>query len=98
MADTELSFEYTVVDADPPSGPACCLDVCALGDLDGDGRTDILVGSQYSVGLVWYHNPDWRRYPIGPGEFTTDAQIADLDRDGRQEVWQAVVGPAGSGR
>jgi hypothetical protein len=86
MGATELRFEHRVVDANPPSGDGCCLDVCALGDLDGDGRIDIVVGSQNSVGMVWYHNPDWKRYPIGPGEFTTDAEIADLNGDGRAEI------------
>jgi len=81
-----LRFEHRVVDADPPSGKGGYLDVCALGDLDGDGRTDIVVGSQNSIGLVWYHNPDWKRYLIGPGEFTTDGEIADINADGKAEI------------
>mgnify|MGYP005841157873 CR=1 FL=1 len=86
MAAGRLSFTHHVVDPDPPSGDACCLDVCALGDLDGDGLTDIVLGSQESIGLVWYHNPDWERSIIGPGEFTTDAEVADINRDGKMEV------------
>ena len=86
VAGGKLAFEHQVVDADPPSGTGCCLDVCALGDLDGDGRTDIVVGSQESIGLAWYHNPDWKRYLIGPGEFTTDGEVADIDGDGKAEV------------
>jgi hypothetical protein len=81
-----LKFEHRVVDANPPSGDKGYLDVCALGDVDGDGRVDIVVGSQEAEGLVWYHNPDWKRYLIGPGEFTTDGETADLNGDGRAEV------------
>jgi len=86
-----LAFEHYVVDIDPPSGDGCCLDVCALGDLDGDGRTDIVVGSQNSIGLVWYHNPDWRRSVIGPGEFTTDAEVADINGDGKSEIIASCI-------
>ncbi len=86
MSGDRLTFGHRVVDANPPSGDKGYLDVCALGDLDGDGRTDIVVGSQESIGLVWYHNPDWKRYVISPGEFTTDGEVADLNGDGEAEV------------
>ncbi len=91
VARGALTFEHHVVDEDPPSGDGCCLDVCALGDLDGDGRIDIVVGSQSSVGLVWYHNPDWKRHQIGPGEFTTDAGIADINGDGKSEIIASCI-------
>jgi hypothetical protein len=91
MAETELKFEHQVVDPDPPSGDECCLDVCALGDLDGDGLLDIVIGSQNSVGLVWYHNPDWKRHLVGAGEFTTDAEVADINGDGGAEIIASCI-------
>ncbi len=54
---SSLAFEHIVVDPSPPSGLDCCLDVLAIGDLDGDKKPDIMVGSQDSIGAVWYQNP-----------------------------------------
>ena len=85
-ADPDLEFVYEVVDPSPPSGTGCCLDVCALGDIDGDGVADVVIGSENSIGVVWYHSPDWTRYVIGAGSFTTDGETADVDGDGDTDV------------
>jgi hypothetical protein len=81
-----VEFAYRVIDFDPPSGSSCCLDVCGVGDIDGDGLDDVMVGSENSVGVVWYHAPDWTRYTIGSGSFTTDGEVVDLDGDGDEDV------------
>jgi hypothetical protein len=81
-----LAFEHIIVDASPPSGLDCCLDVVAVGDLDGDKKPDIMVGSQESIGAVWYQNPSWQKYVISAGEFTTDGEMADIDRDGDNDL------------
>jgi hypothetical protein len=83
---SSLAFKHVVIDPSPPSGLDCCLDVLAIGDIDGDKEADIMVGSEGSIGAVWYHNPDWKRYSIGSGDFTTDGEIADLDGDGDRDV------------
>lgn len=91
-ASSGLRFGHSVVDADPPSGDACCLDVLAAGDIDADGSNDLVVGSQNADGLSWYRNPgspdarSWMSSWIGAGEFTTDAEVADLDGDGDADV------------
>lgn len=85
VADS-LVFQHQIIDSNPPSGNKCCLDVLAIGDIDGDNQDDVMVGSQESIGMVWYHSPDWTRYAIAPGEFTTDGEIADLDGDGDGDV------------
>jgi hypothetical protein len=61
----------------------------AAADLDGDGRTDFLLGGHAAVrpGLFWYRNPDWQRTPISTHAVVgTDIEVADLDRDGRPDV------------
>jgi hypothetical protein len=87
----ELKFQINIIDASPPSDSSCCLDVCAIGDIDGDGTSDVLVGSQSSVGAVWYHAPDWARYAVGAGSFSTDGEIADIDGDGDSDVVLSCV-------
>ncbi|MCU0533116.1 MAG: VCBS repeat-containing protein [Hydrococcus sp. Prado102] len=86
FSNSSLAFKHIIVDPDPPSGSNCCLDVLSVGDLDGDKKPDIAVGSQNSIGAVWYQNPSWKRYVISAGEFTTDGEIADLDNDGDGDI------------
>jgi hypothetical protein len=86
------SFEHVVIDAAPPSGEECCLDVLAVGDVDGDGLPDAAVGSEDAEGAFWYRNPDWTRFPIGPGDFTTDGRLTDVDGDGALDFVVSNVG------
>jgi hypothetical protein len=59
----------------------------ALGDVDGDGKTDILLAdkSQY----VWYRNPDWQRFVMIENLTPQDnvcIAARDIDEDGKVEV------------
>lgn len=59
----------------------------AIGDVDGDGRADILLADKRQ--FVWYRNPDWRRFVMAE-DLTPQDNVClaarDLDGDGRVEV------------
>lgn len=74
-----LTFSHAVIDADGPRNPH----VKVVGDIDGDGRADVVVASSAGGPLVWYHSPDWTRHVIAPsGKWSCDAKLVDMDGDG----------------
>ncbi|RPI19986.1 MAG: VCBS repeat-containing protein [Acidobacteria bacterium] len=60
-----------------------------VGDLDGDGQPDVVVGGAQAGGLVAYHNEGlhWRRQVVDSVRtFSTDGEVADLNGDGRPDI------------
>ena len=81
MTAAAVSFQATVIDANGPSrvwGKGA-------GDLNGDGRTDLVVGS-YDGGLYWYENPGWTKRTI-----SATARIEELMEELRQQYTLIIV-------
>ena len=59
----------------------------ALGDVDGDGKVDVLLADKKEI--VWYRNPDWRKSVIARDLTSLDnvcIAARDLNGDGKVEV------------
>ena len=56
----------------------------AIGDIDGDGRNDIVIRS--STQLSWLHYPDYEPRPIHTGRFAGDRYARRIDGDGDLDV------------
>jgi hypothetical protein len=59
-----VSFQRVEIDATPPPNPW----IKAVGDIDGDGRPDIVIGGSKGP-LVWYRAPAWSKHAISEGGY-----------------------------
>jgi hypothetical protein len=71
----------------------------AAGDLDGDGKPDIVVSNYYTQTLTFYHNASSPGHivmdsvlSVPSGNYILGAYIADLNGDGKPEVIVACQG------
>jgi len=58
-----------------------------LADVDGDGKTDILLADQKTI--QWYGNPDWKKHVIAKDLTERDnvcITARDIDGDGKCEI------------
>jgi len=90
----QVVVEFKPVTAQTPKFEAQVIDSAisigyglALGDVDGDGKPDILLADKKQ--FVWYRNGDWKRFVMIENLTENDnvcIAARDLDGDGKVEV------------
>ncbi|HYI78218.1 MAG TPA: VCBS repeat-containing protein [Chryseolinea sp.] len=78
----EPKFQTQIIDENVAIGYGL-----ALGDVDGDGKTDILLADKKQ--FVWYRNGDWKRFTMVDNLTASDnvcIAARDIDGDGKVEV------------
>ena len=85
----DVPFDLVEIDGDVGG------DVKLVGDIDGDGFPDLILGGITDEKLNWYHYPTWQKTVIATpnNEFTTDGRLGDVDGDGDLDI----VVPDGDG-
>lgn len=86
MFEMTSMWNLTIIDGDPPVGESAS--ALAVGDVDGDGSTEIIVGGD--LGLVWYRPKTGERGVIDSARIAVGLTVADVDGDGRLEVVAAA--------
>lgn len=87
--ESAVVFVHEVIDSEGIVDPW----LKAVGDLNADGRPDLVAGYRTEGGLVWYENPGWKKHVIDVGKFSTDGEVADLDRDGDPDIVAITAEP-----
>jgi hypothetical protein len=82
-------FTEKIIDDQAPSN----LWMKSAGDVNKDGKTDILAGGWKSGGMVAYLAPDWKKLIINDSlKISTDAEVADIDNDKIPDIVAVVDG------
>lgn len=89
MSAKAAAWELLILDAAPPVSNLGSL---AVGDVDGDGRVELVTGGQGA--LLWYRPETFERGVIAEGGFGVGLALGDVDGDGRLEVVAGESDPA----
>ncbi len=82
-------FDEIVIDDQAPEH----LWMKTTGDVNGDGKTDMLVGGWKSGGLVAYLAPDWKKQVINDSvKISTNAEVCDVNNDSVSDIVAVVSG------
>jgi hypothetical protein len=59
----------------------------SLGDINQDGKVDMLAGGWQGGGMVAYLAPDWKKTVINDSlHISTDAEVRDIDKDEKMDI------------
>jgi hypothetical protein len=79
-----LVFQHKIIDPRPLGTKN---DVCLVGDLNGNGRNDVVIAAKYGENnLVWYENPTWQRHVIGTTHVEAGGVLVDVNGSGRLDI------------
>ncbi len=77
-------LELTILDAEMPVRPSMGAWSMAVGDVDGDGRNEAIVGGWGA--LMWYRPSTADKGVAHEGSFHVGSVLEDVDGDGRPEI------------
>lgn len=79
-----LAFEHLIIDSAPLGFQN---DVCLIGDINGNGRNDVVIGGKYGQdNLAWYENPTWARHIMATTHLEAGGVLFDVNGNGRLDV------------